>query len=148
MADAGNKTTATDAVVAEYIASLEPDRRREEAEILLALYQRVTGEPPKMWGPSMIGFGEYHYTYDSGRSGTSMRSGFAPRKGKHSIYLMCDDLNADAAAAHAALLEQLGKHKMEKSCLYVNRLDQIDMAVLEQIIAANFAEMNRRYPTE
>jgi hypothetical protein len=147
MADAGNKTTATDADVAQYIAALEPDRRREDAETLLELYQRVTGEPPKMWGPAMIGFGEYRYTYDSGRSGTSMRSGFAPRKGKHSIYLMCGDLDADAAAAHAALLGQLGKHKMEKSCLYVNRLDQIDMAVLEQIIAANFAEMNRRYPT-
>ncbi len=146
MADAANKTVATDADVKAYIAALEPDRRREEAQALLELYQRVTGEPAKMWGPSMIGFGEYHYTYDSGRSGTSMRSGFAPRKGKHSIYLMCSDLEGAAAAQHEALLARLGKHKMEKSCLYVNRLDQIDLGVLEEIIAANVAEMNRRYP--
>ncbi len=146
MADAANKTVATDADVKAYIAALEPDRRREEAQALLELYQRVTGEPAKMWGPSMIGFGEYHYTYDSGRSGTSMRSGFAPRKGKHSIYLMCSDLDQASAAQFEARLAKLGKHKMEKSCLYVNRLDQIDMAVLEQIITDNVAEMNRRYP--
>lgn len=139
MANAQNKTEATGADVATYIAALEPDRRRNEAELLLALYTRVTGEPPKMWGPSMIGFGEYHYTYDSGRSGTAMRSGFAPRKGKHSIYLMCDHIDEQ-------LLAKLGKHKMEKACLYVTRLDQIDMAVLEEIIASNIAEMNRLYP--
>ena len=146
MADAANKTVATDADVKAYIAALEPDQRREEAQALLELYQRVTGEHAKMWGPSMIGFGEYHYTYDRGRSGTSMRSGFAPRKGKHSIYLMCSDLDQASAAQFEARLAKLGKHKMEKSCLYVNRLDQIDMAVLEQIITDNVAEMNRRYP--
>ncbi|WAC22043.1 DUF1801 domain-containing protein [Blastomonas sp. SL216] len=146
MANTGNTTTATDADVTDYIEGLEPDRRREEAQVLLALYERVTGEPAKMWGPSMIGFGEYHYTYDSGRSGTAMRSGFAPRKGKHSIYLMCGDLDQASAARFEARLAKLGKHKMEKSCLYVNRLDQIDMAVLEEIIADNIAEMNRLYP--
>lgn len=146
MADAANKTVATDADVEAYITGLEPDRRREEAQALLALYERVTGEPARMWGPSMIGFGEYHYTYDSGRSGTSMRSGFAPRKGKHSLYLMCSDLDETAAARQQALLARLGKHKMEKSCLYVNRLDQIDVGVLEGIIAGNIAEMNKRYP--
>lgn len=146
MADAKNKTVATDADVSAYIAALEPERRRNEAEQLLSLYERITGEPAKMWGPSIIGFGEYHYKYDSGREGSSCRSGFAPRKGKHSIYLMCGDLNEAAAAHHQALLAKLGKHKMEKSCLYINRLDQIDIAVLEEIIAANIAEMNRLYP--
>ncbi len=146
MADAGNKTTATQADVEAYIAALEPDRRRDEAMQLLALFTRVTGEPAKMWGPSIIGFGEYHYRYDSGREGTSCRSGFSPRKGKHSIYLMCGDLEEVGAAHHRALLAKLGKHKMEKSCLYVNRLDQIDMAVLEEIIVSNLAEMNRLYP--
>lgn len=137
---------ATSADVASYIAQLEPERRRAEALDLLALFERVTGEPARMWGPSMIGFGEYHYTYDSGRSGTSMRSGFAPRKGKHSIYLMCGDLDPASAARFEARLAKLGKHKMEKSCLYVNRLDQIDLGVLEDIIADNVAEMNRLYP--
>jgi hypothetical protein len=146
MADAANKTTVTDMDVIGYIAALEPDRRREEAEQLLALYARVTGEPAKMWGPSMIGFGSYDYVYDSGRSGSAMRSGFAPRKGKHSIYLMAGYADDKAAARRNALLAKLGKHKMEKTCLYVTRLDQIDMAVLEQLIADDLAEMNRIYP--
>lgn len=139
MADAGNKTVPTEADVATYIAAIEPGRRREEARQLLALYERVTGEPATMWGPSIIGFGEYRYKYESGREGTMCRAGFSPRKGKHSIYLIAT-VNQDA------LLARLGKHKMERSCLYLNRLDQIDMAVLEEIIADNLAEMNRRYP--
>ncbi|WP_373488687.1 DUF1801 domain-containing protein [Blastomonas sp.] len=146
MADAGNKTVATKADVNAFIAGLEPEQRREEALLLLALYERVTGEPAKMWGPSIIGFGEYNYTYESGRSGSWCRSGFSPRKGKHSIYLMCGYSDETAAAHQSALLEQLGKHKLEKSCLYVNRLDQIDMDVLTEIIANNIAEMNRLYP--
>jgi hypothetical protein len=146
MAEAQNKTVATDADVAAYIAALEPERRREEAETLLALYERVTGEPAKMWGPSIIGFGEYHYRYESGRSGSMCRSGFSPRKAKHSIYLMCGTCDEAAAQQQEALLGQLGKHKMEKSCLYISRLDQVDMGVLEQIIANNVAEMNRLYP--
>jgi hypothetical protein len=146
MADAANKTVATDAEALAYIATLEPERRREEAQSLLALYERVTGEPAKMWGPSIIGFGEYHYRYESGREGISCRSGFSPRKGKHSIYLMCGDLDQPSAARFQARLAKLGKHKMEKSCLYISRLDQIDMAVLEEIIADNVAEMNRLYP--
>lgn len=139
MADTAIKTVATDADVHAYIAALEPERRRAEAQQLLTLYERVTSEPATMWGPSIIGFGEYHYTYESGRSGTMCRSGFSPRKGKHSIYLIAT-VNQDA------LLARLGRHKRERSCLYVNRLDQVDMAVLEEIIADNLAEMNRRYP--
>ena len=146
MAEAQNKTVATNADVAAYVAALEPEGRREEASALVALYERITGEPAKMWGPSMIGFGSYDYTYDSGRSGTAMRSGFAPRKGKHSIYLMCGTCDDAAARQQQALLGRLGKHKMEKSCLYISRLDQVDMDVLEEIIANNVAEMNRLYP--
>lgn len=146
MGQANSKTMATDAEVAAFIAALEPERRREEAQTLLGLYERVTGEPARMWGPSMIGFGSYDYTYESGRSGTAMRSGFAPRKGKHSIYLMCGYCDEAATQKQEALLGRLGKHRMEKSCLYINRLDQVDMGVLEQIISNNVAEMNRLYP--
>lgn len=146
MADAGNKTVATDASVQGFIAGLEPDRRREDAARLLAMYERITGEPAKLWGPAMIGFGEYTYHYPSGREGTWARSSFSPRKGKHSIYLMAGYDDAEAAAQRDALLSKLGKHKMEKSCLYVNRLDQIDMGVLEEIIGHDLAEMNRLYP--
>jgi hypothetical protein len=146
MADAANTTTPTDADVHAYIAGLEPDRRREEAQALLALYARVTGEPARMWGPSMIGFGEYTYRYPTGRTGTWARSSFSPRKGKHSIYLMAGYDDAAIAAQRDALLARLGKHKMEKTCLYVTKLDQVDLNVLEQLVAHDLAEMNRLYP--
>jgi hypothetical protein len=146
MANVQNKTVATDADVDAYIAGLEPDRRREEAQQLLALYARITGEPPRMWGPGMIGFGMYDYTYPSGRTGTWARSSFSPRKGKHSIYLMAGYDDVGIAATRDALLSQLGKHKMEKTCLHVTRLDQIDVSVLEALIAHDLAEMNTLYP--
>ncbi len=146
MADTGNKTVATDASVPDFIAGLEPDRRREEASALLALYERITGEPARIWGPAMIGFGAYTYQYPSGREGTWARSSFSPRKGKHSIYLMAGYDDAEAAARRNVLLARLGKHKMEKTCLNVTRLDQIDMGVLEELIAEDLAWMNRVYP--
>ena len=89
-----NKTTQTEASVEEFIDTIDHERKREEARELLALFERVTGERPKLWGPSIIGFGEYHYEYDSGREGDWMRTGFSPRKAKHSLYLMggyCDE---------------------------------------------------------
>jgi hypothetical protein len=146
MADAANKTQATETDVTDYIAALEPDRRRDEALQLLALYQRVTGAPPRMWGAGIIGFGEYIYAYPSGRTGTSARCSFSPRKGKHSLYLMAGYDNEAVAAQRDALLAKLGKHKMDKSCLHVTRLDQIDIGVLEALIAHDLAEMNRIYP--
>ncbi|MDM7956383.1 DUF1801 domain-containing protein [Blastomonas sp.] len=146
MADAANKTVATYADVTDYIAALEPDRRRDEALQLLALYQRVTGAPPRMWGAGIIGFGEYIYAYPSGRTGTSARSSFSPRKGKHSLYLMAGYDDEAVAAQRDALLAKLGKHKMDKTCLHVTRLDQIDIGVLEALIAHDLAEMNRIYP--
>jgi len=146
MAEAQNKTVATNADVAAYVAALEPERRREEASALVALYERITGEPAKMWGPSIIGFGEYHYRYDSGRSGTMCRSGFAPRKGKHVLYGMARPEDPAAAGEHEARLARLGKHKLEGGCLNIARLDQVDLGVLEELIADRLAEMNRLYP--
>ena len=146
MAGEQNKTVATDVDVGACIAALEPPRRREEAQQLLVLYARITGEPAKMWGPSIIGFGQYHYTYESGRSGTSCRSGFSPRKANHSIYLMCGSHDPVAATQQTALLARLGKHKMGKACLYITRLDKIDMSVLEELIGHDLAQINRLYP--
>ncbi|WP_017669907.1 DUF1801 domain-containing protein [Blastomonas sp. AAP53] len=146
MADAGNTTTATDADVESHIAGLEPEQRRTEAKQLLDLYQRVTGEPGKLWGPSIIGFGSYDYAYPSGRTGTWARASFSPRKGKHSIYLMAGYDDEAVAARRDALLARLGKHKMEKTCLHVTKLGQIDMGVLEELIGHDLAEMNRLYP--
>lgn len=140
------KTRMTDAAVDAFIAGVEPPSKQDDARVLLDLFTRVTGEVPRMWGDSIIGFGEYRTTYASGRDVHWMRSGFSPRKAKHSLYLMggyCDDL---AAQERAEALERLGKHKTGKSCLYINKLSDIDLEVLEAMIAADWATMARIYP--
>lgn len=142
------KTRITDTPVEAFIAAVEPPAKRAEAQVLDALFRRVTGAQPRMWGPSMIGYGEYRTTYDSGRSVHWMRSGFSPRKAKHSIYLMggyCDDVTA---AGRDERLARLGKHAVGKSCLYVNKLADIDLAVLEEIVAADWQAMLRLYPED
>ncbi|MEH6790700.1 DUF1801 domain-containing protein [Parasphingorhabdus sp.] len=146
MAKAELKTTRTDAEVETFVAAAEPARRQDEARQLITLFRRVTGEEPKMWGPSIIGFGSYNYKYDSGREGMMCRTGFSPRKAKLSLYLMGAYCTAEAQAEQDRLLALLGKHGMGKSCLYINRLDQIDMTILEQLIANNWDLMNTRYP--
>ena len=140
------KTQITDVDPVEFIAQVEPDAKREDAEVLDALFRRVTGQQPQMWGPSIIGYGVYNTTYASGREVTWMRAGFSPRKAKHSLYLMggyCDDV---AAKRREELLAELGKYKTGKSCLYINKLADVDMNVLEQMIAADWETMARIYP--
>lgn len=140
------KTQITDVDPADFIAAVEPDRRREEAQVLDALFRRVTGEAPKMWGPTIIGYGEYRTTYASGRDVHWMRAGFSPRKAKLSLYLMggyCDELTGKH---RDELLARLGKHSTGASCLYVNKLADIDLAVLEEMLAADWATMTRLYP--
>ncbi len=140
------KTTITEVAAATFIAGLEPPARREEARVLDALFRKVTGEAPKMWGGTIIGYGEYRTTYQSGRDVHWMRAGFSPRKARHSLYLMggyCDDI---AAGGRAEMLARLGKHSTGKSCLYLNKLAGIDLAVLEEIIAADWAAMQRMFP--
>ena len=132
--------------VAAFLETVAPPARRAEAEVLDALFRRVTGAAPRLWGPSIIGYGEYRTTYASGRNVHGMRAGFSPRKAKHSLYLMggyCDDITA---VHRADALARLGKHSTGKSCLYINRLADIDLAVLEQIIAADWAAMQRLFP--
>ncbi|MXP09818.1 DUF1801 domain-containing protein [Pseudoblastomonas halimionae] len=141
-----NETKATDDSVEEFVGAIDHDRKREEARELLALFGRVTGEAPKMWGPSIIGFGSYHYTYDSGREGDWMRTGFSPRKARHSLYLMGGYCNAETGARRDVQLERLGKWKRGKSCLYINKLADVDMDVLEEIIADDWATMKDLYP--
>ena len=141
-----NKTTQTEASVEEFIDTIDHERKREEARELLALFERVTGERPNLWGPSIIGFGEYHYEYDSGREGDWMWTGFSPRKAKHSLYLMggyCDEAEAERRKEK---LDRLGKWSRGKSCLYINKLDDVDMDVLEEIVADDWATMNALYP--
>lgn len=137
MAEANNKTKAHDGDVHAYLAQVEPVRRREDGHVLLDMMQEVTGEPPKMWGPTMIGFGEYRFQYESGREGDWFLAGFAPRKANMVLYIM------GGFQGHEALMAKLGKHKTGKSCLYVNKLDDVDLKVLRQLIKKSAAHVKR-----
>lgn len=141
-----NKTLPTDASVDAFIDSVDHERKREEACELDAMFRRVTGEEPVMWGPSIIGYGQYHYKYDSGREGDMCRTGFSPRKAKHSIYLMGCYCNPEAGAKTDALLEKLGKHSRGASCLYINKLADVDLDVLEELVRVSWQAMNEVYP--
>ena len=133
MAGEQNKTTATDADVAAFLAAVEHPVRRRDAERLVALMTRVTGEPPRMWGPTIIGFGTYHYRYPSGREGDMAAAGFSPRKPATTIYF------PDGVEAHADLLATLGTHTLGKACLYIKDLDAVDLAVLEELVRRSYA---------
>ena len=135
-----NKPQPTPADVDSFLDAVEPDRRREDAMALNALFQRVTGWAPVMWGPSIIGYGQYHYRYDSGREGDFLATGFSPRKTNLSIYIM------PGYADYSAILERLGKHKTGKSCLYVNRLSDVDLDVLAELIQAGLDDLGRKWP--
>lgn len=139
-----NKTVAGDASVEAFIAGVDDPRRREEAAQIDALMRRATGEGPRMWGPSIVGYGAYDYAYASGRSGTSMRAGFSPRKGQHVVYLMGEW--GDAQAEASALLARLGKHSLGASCLNIKRLGDVDMGVLEELVRLNWRVMAERWP--
>ncbi|RAP56927.1 DUF1801 domain-containing protein [Oleiagrimonas sp. MCCC 1A03011] len=134
-----NKNRPTHIPVDDFLASVTDERRRAECRDLLAIFSRITGHDPVMWGPGMIGFGSYHYRYASGREGDFLATGFAPRKDAISIYLMAD------FPGQEALLERLGRHRRGKSCLYVRRLDQVDLAALEALIAGAFTEIGQRH---
>lgn len=138
---AENKTKVTEVDPVDFIAAVEHETRRADAETLLGLMSEVTGCPPKMWGPSIIGFGRYEYTYESGREGEFMLTGFSPRKSNLSVYILpgYDDIPDDLA--------QLGKHKIGKSCLYINKLADIDTGVLRKIVADSVERMRRDYTT-
>lgn len=137
---AGNKTVETGADVAAFLDGVSDAKQRADAEVLIDIMSAASGEPPKMWGSSIIGFGSYHYKYDSGREGDMARVSFSPRKGKTVVYII------DGFPAHAELLAKLGKHKTGVSCLYINRLSDVDTGVLQTLIDASLVEMDKRYP--
>ncbi|UYV36127.1 DUF1801 domain-containing protein [Rhodobacteraceae bacterium D3-12] len=139
---AENKTQATQADVGAYLAQIEPERRRQEALKLDAIFRRVSGFEPRLWGPSIIGYGRYHYVYDSGREGDFLATGFAVRKAKLVVYIM------PGYADFSAVLPRLGKHKTGKSCLYINKLSDIDESVLEELIRAGLEDLGARWPVE
>lgn len=134
------KTKITTQAPKDFIKHLDSDKKREEAFVLLDLFTSTTQLAGKMWGESMIGFGKYEYTYASGHSGEAFRVGFSPRKAKHSIYLYLSDDNVQD------LIKDLGKYKTSKACIYVNKLADIDLKVLEKMIARSIEVMNEQYP--
>lgn len=139
-----NKTKPTEVSVADYIAAVPDARRREEAAIIDAMMRRVTGDEPRLWGPSIIGYGSYHYRYDSGREGDMCRIGFSPRKAQLVVYLVgtFDERQAEADALFASL----GKYSTGQACLYIKKLADVDADVLERLVALNWDVMNVRYP--
>ena len=144
---AETKTKATEADPAAFIAAVEPLAKREDAKVLDALFRRVTGQEPRMWGPTIVGYGSYHYRYASGHEGRSPRLGFSPRKAKHSLYLL--GCNGGATEAEfEALLTRLGKHSRGAACLYVNKLADIDLAVLEEMAALSWRQSLADWPED
>ncbi len=143
---AENKTRAGDASVAQFIAAVEHSGKRADAAVLDALFRRVTGEEPRMWGPTIIGYGQYHYRYDSGREGDMCRVGFSPRKAKHSLYVSCT-CNGPRGAEVQGLLDRLGKHSQgQGGCLYINKLADVDMGVLEELVALGWRTSWEQWP--
>lgn len=126
------KTRPTPADVDAFLAAAEPVARRDDGRALCDLMADVTGEAPRMWGPSIVGFGSYHYRYASGHEGEMCRMGFSPRKASLVLYL-------SSCPERPALLARLGKHTTSKACLYVKRLADVDEGVLEALVRASWA---------
>jgi hypothetical protein len=134
------KTKQNRASVSAFLKSVENDQRRKDSQQLLAMMKAVTGKAPKMWGDSIVGFGAYHYKYKTGREGDWMVTGFSPRKQNLTVYIM------PGFSKYQALLKRLGKYKTSVSCLYLNKLDDIDRKVLKQLVARAYQDMQKIYP--
>ncbi|QSX08463.1 DUF1801 domain-containing protein [Alkalibacter rhizosphaerae] len=137
---AEQKTKETDASVEDFIDSVENPKKREDATRLVKIFSEATGYPPKMWGPSIIGFGSYHYKYESGHEGDAPLVGFSPRKSKISLYFATGDDSRET------LLKDLGKHTTGKACVYINKLADIDVNVLKEMILQSVDFLKARYP--
>lgn len=139
---AENKTQPTDASVDEFLDAVENDRRRADAKQMLELMRAVTGEEPVMWGSSIVGFGEYHYRYESGREGDFFLAGFSPRKANLVLYIM------SGFRRHAELMKRLGKHRTGSSCLYINKLDDVDLDVLRELVGRSVEHVEQNSAVE
>ncbi|EAZ79941.1 DUF1801 domain-containing protein [Algoriphagus machipongonensis] len=134
-----NKTTETEVSVSDFIDSfVSSERKKKESFQLIDLMSEWSGFEAKMWGPSIIGFGRYHYKYDSGHEGEMPLIGFSPRKAAFSLYVYTE------SEANKLLLDQLGKFKMGKACIYVNKLEDINLPVLEKLCKGTMGNLNRR----
>ena len=136
------KTVRSGKSVHAFLKGIRDERQQDDAMRLLQIMKRATGTKPAMWGPSIVGFGSYHYRYESGREGDWFLTGFSPRKQNLTLYIMAGFDRYDA------LMAELGKHTTGKSCLYVKRLADIDMDVLTELVTASVEHMKSRYPAE
>ncbi|MEL6641862.1 MAG: DUF1801 domain-containing protein [Pseudomonadota bacterium] len=133
-------TVKTDQSVADFIAAVDHKTRHADAVTLDGIFREVTGWQPKMWGPTIIGYGSYDYTYDSGYSGTSLATGFSPRKANQVLYIM------PGYQDYGHMLDRLGKHKLGKACLYINKLADVDLDVLAEIIRDGVTDLSKKWP--
>ena len=134
-----NKTQANEKSVTGFLEKVEPQKRKEDAFTLLTIMKEISGEEAKMWGKSIIGFGTYHYKYESGREGDFLRIGFSPRKTALSLYIM------SGFSRYDQLMKKLGKHKTGKACLYIKKLEDVDIVVLKELMEASLAYMKEKY---
>ena len=139
---AENKTMPTGASVEEFLKLVEPAGKRADALLLEQLFREVTKFEPQMWGPSIVGFGRYHYTYESGREGDSPATGFSPRKANMVVYIM------PGYTDFSHILKDLGKHRLGKSCLYLGALKNIDLEVLRRLIRAGLDDLENIWPVQ
>jgi len=138
---AENKTQATGASVAAFINSIDDKQQRADARKVAAMMRKATGKRAKMWGPSIVGYGAYHYKYASGREGDFLMTGFSPRKQALTVYVI------PGFTPFEALMNKLGKYKTGKSCLYIKRLSDVDEKILEQLINRSVKHMREHYET-
>jgi nucleoid DNA-binding protein len=137
---AQNKTSENENSVNAFLGSIDNEIKKKDCIQLDKIISKITGEKAKMWGTSIVGYGTYHYKYASGREGDFMRSGFSPRKQNLTIYII------DGFEDYRENLKELGKHKSSKSCLYINKLADIDLLVLKRILKKSIATMKKKYP--
>jgi hypothetical protein len=137
---AEQKTKPTEQSVEDFLSKVSDEKVRDDCYALVKLMSKATGSPPKMWGPTIVGFGNYHYRYDSGHEGDACLTGFSPRKQNITVYVM------PGFNQHADLLEKLGKHKAGKGCLYIKKLEDVNSTVLESLIKQSVNFLKTKYP--
>ncbi|MFT4830536.1 MAG: hypothetical protein ACI815_000170 [Psychroserpens sp.] len=136
-----NKTKPTNSSVIEFLNSIDNEIKRNDSFTILEKMKEITGKPAVMWGDSIVGFGSYHYKYDSGREGDILITGFSPRKQNLTLYII------DGFDGYQELLKKLGPHKTGKSCLYIKKLSDIDMDILTEVISTSFTHFDKKYNT-
>ncbi len=138
---AENKTTVTDVDPMDFLAEVKPERKKQDAFALAAMMERISGSPAQMWGPSIVGFGQYHYRYESGREGDMPLIGFSPRKSALTLYIL------GGFDRYDELIADLGKFTLGKVCLYIKKLDDVDLSVLEEIVRGSMEHVRSTYET-